>query len=115
MWRSSRRRFLSNTASAAVLGPLPGEMFPSSLAVITPPKSSIQTGMGTALFRPFLVQSGRGPHLHNYAYASDVSWDPFRSNIAVNTGGRGGQIHGVFRFGAPTPLRDKLIRAEQSC
>lgn len=56
---------------------------------------------GEMIFRPAYVQAGRGPHLLDWAYATDESWDAFRSDIAASkegvtisgTGGR--QAFGV--------------------
>ena len=42
---------------------------------------------GTLVFRPWLVQSGRGPHLLDWAYATDMEWDSFYSNISVTKDG----------------------------
>lgn len=51
---------------------------------------------GTLRFRPHYVQAGRGPHLLDWAYATDTSWDSFFSDITCtkegvtisDTGGR---------------------------
>ncbi len=45
------------------------------------------TGQGALVFRPYLVQSGRGPHLLDWAYATDMEWDSFPSNINVTKDG----------------------------
>ncbi|MBI2619842.1 MAG: endo-1,4-beta-xylanase [Ignavibacteriales bacterium] len=42
---------------------------------------------GELVFRPYFVQSGVGPHLLDWAYASDANWDAFHSDI---TAGRDG-------------------------
>ncbi|HEY6953158.1 MAG TPA: endo-1,4-beta-xylanase [Bacteroidota bacterium] len=42
---------------------------------------------GELIFKPFLIQSGRGPHLLDWAYASDPDWDAFHSNIRVDNEG----------------------------
>ncbi|MFB3920551.1 MAG: endo-1,4-beta-xylanase [Terriglobia bacterium] len=54
---------------------------------MTTPRTEAQTREGSLIFRPFFVQSGRGPHLHDYAYASDANGDPFRCDIAVKSEG----------------------------
>jgi endo-1,4-beta-xylanase len=42
---------------------------------------------GELIFRPYFVQVGRGPHLLDWAYASDVHWDAFHSNIRSSKDG----------------------------
>lgn len=42
---------------------------------------------GELIFRPYFVQAGRGPHLLDWAYASDVNGDAFHSNIISSTEG----------------------------
>ena len=42
---------------------------------------------GELIFRPAYVQAGRGPHLLEWAYATDESWDAFRCNIAATKEG----------------------------
>jgi len=42
---------------------------------------------GTLFFRPYFVQSGVGPHLLDWAYASDTNWDAFHSDIRVTREG----------------------------
>ncbi|MBN1466806.1 endo-1,4-beta-xylanase [candidate division KSB1 bacterium] len=44
-------------------------------------------GSGEILFRPYFVQRGRGPHLAECVYASDVQWDTFHSNIKLTNDG----------------------------
>src|SRR5512147_2753812 len=45
-----------------------------------------QTG-GELLFVPMIVQSGRGPHLLDWAYATDADWDSFPSDITASREG----------------------------
>ena len=40
-----------------------------------------QADKGTLVFRPYYPQSGRGPHLLDWAYCTDTAWDSFPSNI----------------------------------
>ena len=58
-----------------------------------------QTAQGQLIFRPYFVQSGRGPHLLDWAYATDIHGDSFPSNV---TAGRDGVVisdtEGVERF-----------------
>ncbi len=42
---------------------------------------------GELVFRPFYVQKGRGPHLLDWAYATDEHWDSFHSNISASADG----------------------------
>jgi len=42
---------------------------------------------GELIFRPYFVQRGRGPHLLDWAYASDAQWDAFHSNIKSSNDG----------------------------
>ncbi len=45
------------------------------------------TNAGQLTFRPYLVQKGSGPHLLDWAYATDHRWDAFHSNIAATKDG----------------------------
>lgn len=45
------------------------------------------TTRGELVFKPYFVQSGRGPHLLEWAYASDTHWDAFYSNITATRDG----------------------------
>src|SRR4030043_1918660 len=49
--------------------------------------SSASTTGGEIIFYPVIVQSDVGPHLLNWAYASDEQWDAFHSNISVDKEG----------------------------
>jgi endo-1,4-beta-xylanase len=42
---------------------------------------------GKLIFRPVLVQAGRGPHLLDWAYASDRNWDAFHSDVTASRDG----------------------------
>ncbi|MBI4429762.1 MAG: hypothetical protein HY562_11665, partial [Ignavibacteriales bacterium] len=42
---------------------------------------------GELIFKPSYVQSGVGPHLLDWAYASDDNWDSFHSNITATKEG----------------------------
>ncbi len=42
---------------------------------------------GSLTFKPFYVQRGVGPHLLDWAYASDANWDAFHSNIVATREG----------------------------
>jgi len=42
------------------------------------------SGNGELTFKPYIVQSGRGPHISEFVYASDEFGDAFHSNIILN-------------------------------
>lgn len=50
-------------------------------------RTPLRTRAGTLRFRPHYVQEGRGPHLLDWANASDVTWDAFHSNITATVAG----------------------------
>ncbi len=55
---------------------------------------------GELIFRPYFVQKGRGPHLLDWAYASDENWDAFFSNITAGSDGiRISETFGTEKFG----------------
>jgi endo-1,4-beta-xylanase len=55
---------------------------------------------GEVIFRPYMVQKGRGPNLLDWAYASDENWDAFYSNInASETGVTISDTEGREKFG----------------
>ena len=55
---------------------------------------------GELIFKPSFVQSGRGPHLLDWAYATDKNWDAFHSNItASNDGVKLSDTEGHEQFG----------------
>src|SRR5450759_2587119 len=59
-----------------------------------------QTAKGELIFKPYYVQSGVGPHLLNWAYASDTSGDAFHSNItATHDGVKISDSEGKEKFG----------------
>src|SRR5690606_22814580 len=75
----NRRDFLRQSTVAAA-----GVAFaPSAFAaptVLTPRRVRPRTAAGTLVFRPTFVQRGVGPHLLDWAYATDHKWDAFHSN-----------------------------------
>jgi endo-1,4-beta-xylanase len=55
---------------------------------------------GELIFKPYLVQQGQGPHLLDWAYATDPDWDSFPSNITATTDGvKISDTEGRKRFG----------------
>src|SRR5512140_1270020 len=69
-------------------------------SVLTSESPSRSTAAGELLFRPYFVQVGRGPHLLDWAYATDEQWDSFHSNItASNEGVKISDTEGKDKFG----------------
>jgi endo-1,4-beta-xylanase len=90
----NRRNFLKKTLITA------GTAAISAPSLITPGRSAPVTEKGTLIFKPAFVQAGQGPHLLDWAYASDANWDAFYSNIkASREGVEISDTHGVDRFG----------------
>lgn len=90
----SRRTFIRNSAVAGLGLGLGGP------TILTSARTHRNTRKGTLAFRPEFVQDGGGPHLADFAYASDTKWDAFHSDI--NVGRRGVTISdtgGSERFG----------------
>ncbi|MCC6396940.1 MAG: endo-1,4-beta-xylanase [Bacteroidetes bacterium] len=87
MTRITRRRFLTSAAFAG-LGAAVGSAsaFPSP-SILTRPRTIRSTAAGNLEFRPYPVQRARGPHLLDWAYASDVRGDAFHSNITASAAG----------------------------
>lgn len=59
----------------------------STPLILTQSRVTKSTNAGELIFRPYFVQKGRGPHLLDWAYASDENWDAFHSNITADTEG----------------------------
>lgn len=59
----------------------------SAPLILTKGRAPRRTEQGEMVFRPYFVQSGRGPHLLDWAYASDKNWDSFHSNIVASNDG----------------------------
>ena len=82
MPRVTRRKFLKDTAFAGVGAAVAAGPVLSAPSILTRPRVTPPTGAGELWFRPHYVQRGRGPHLLEWAYASDENWDAFHSDIA---------------------------------
>lgn len=78
----SRRKFLKTSAFAGIGSAIGSAGVLAAPSILTRPRTSPSTGGGEIVFRPHFVQRGRGPHLLEWAYASDENWDAFHSNIA---------------------------------
>lgn len=100
MKKISRRKFIKDSAKLGVgLSFLPGVVSAAPM-VLTNPRVSGSTDKGVLNFTPHFVQRGTGPHLLDWAYASDENWDTFHSNIsATNKGVSISDTEGQERFG----------------
>ena len=96
---TDRRTFLKTSALAgAGLAVAPAAL--GAPTVLTPRRTRRRTAAGTLAFRPVYVQDGRGPHLLDWAYASDPKWDAFHSDIAASEAGVVvSDVEGQGRFG----------------
>src|SRR5512140_1437215 len=96
----TRRKFLKDSAFAGLGTAVAAGTLLSEPSILTRPRTSITTVQGELLFRPAFVQSGRGPHLLDWAYASDTRWDAFHSNIAASKDGvKISDTEGTEKFG----------------
>ncbi len=101
MKKIGRRRFVKKTVLAGVGATVASNALFTAPTLLTGKRTATNTERGTLLFRPYYVQSGRGPHLLDWAYASDSNWDAFYSNISADreTGVRISDTHGIGKFG----------------
>jgi endo-1,4-beta-xylanase len=96
----SRRRFLKDAAFAGLGAGIGRMAVLSAPSVLTAPRTVRSTAAGEIYLRPTYVQAGRGPHLLEWAYASDDQGDTFRSNVSVRADGvRISDAAGRERFG----------------
>ncbi len=82
----SRRTFLKH-ASVTIAGACLAPAVIGAPTLLLPRRTALDTERGTLVFQPSFVQRGRGPHLLDWAYASDENWDAFRSNITASPSG----------------------------
>lgn len=82
-----RRDFLRNTMITGVGLTVGVNSIVGSPEVLTTKRTITQTEKGSLVFKPVYVQKGKGPHLLNWAYASDHNWDAFHSNITSDKKG----------------------------
>jgi endo-1,4-beta-xylanase len=100
MTRITRRKFLKSSAFAGMGTALGAGRVLSVPSILTRPRVQTTTVQGELVFRPYFVQKGRGPHLLEWAYASDTKWDAFHSNITASKEGvRISDSEGHKRFG----------------
>ncbi len=96
----TRRKFLKDSAFAGIGTAIGTGALLSAPSILTRPRTSADTSRGELVFRPALVQAGRGPHLLDWAYASDMRWDAFHSNIAASKEGvKISDTEGAEKFG----------------
>src|ERR1035437_5518493 len=82
-----RRDFIAKTAlTGAAVAFLPKYLYSDQL-ILTKDRVRKSTEMGNLLFQPSYIQKGRGPHLLDWAYASDNEWNAFYSNIKASKDG----------------------------
>jgi len=82
-----RKDFIKTTAAAGTgIALLPNLLFPSPV-ILTGGRVKKSTAAGELVFRPVYVQNSRGPHLLDWAYASDNEWNAFYSNISASKDG----------------------------
>lgn len=99
MPKITRRKFMKNSAYIGMGSLLVGKALASPL-VLTSKRTPINREGGELLFKPWFVQKGSGPHLLDWAYASDAHWDAFHSNItSSNEGVKISDTEGVNKFG----------------
>lgn len=83
----SRRKFLKQAlgiGAGASLVPLPNVGSPT---VLSSRRAAASTRAGELIFQPTFVQRGSGPHLRDFAYATDADGDAFRCDIRVTDRG----------------------------
>ncbi len=83
----TRRRFLKDAAFAGLGASIGTAAVLSAPSILTLPKTVHPTGAGDIHLQPAYVQKGRGPHLLEWAYASDERGDAFHSNISAGPDG----------------------------
>ncbi|MDO8551035.1 MAG: endo-1,4-beta-xylanase [Ignavibacteria bacterium] len=95
-----RREFIKKSAVAGLgLAIVPSLLY-SNQTILTRSKTLRNTALGELIFKPVFVQKGRGPHLLDWAYASDIRWDAFFSNVtASNEGVKISDTNGKEKFG----------------
>ncbi|MBN1300181.1 MAG: endo-1,4-beta-xylanase [Melioribacteraceae bacterium] len=82
-----RRNFLKSTMLGGLGLTLGTDSLLGAASVLTSKRTPVNTEKGRLIFEPVYVQKGTGPHLFDWAYATDKNWDAFHSNIHVNRSG----------------------------
>ncbi|NUM76689.1 endo-1,4-beta-xylanase [candidate division KSB1 bacterium] len=86
----NRRQFLKQSALGVAGATLASESSISAPTILTSSRGnnmSKSTSQGELIFRPYFTQKGVGPHLLDWAYASDANWDAFHCNITASQEG----------------------------
>lgn len=79
-----RRSFLKNSAIAAAGTAVLPKMLFSAPEILTSGRTVKSMRRGELIFKPVYVQKSRGPHLLDWAYASDGEWNAFYSDITAS-------------------------------
>ncbi len=96
----TRRKFIKASALAGASAALAASGAMTNPGPDTTRKERGIPSRGELCFRPYLVQTGRGPHLLEWAYATDTEWDSFHSDITASRDGvRVSDTEGHDRFG----------------
>lgn len=116
MNKTSRRNFLKTASIITVGGALVQNELLSAPILLLNKRIKQSAQKGELLFKPYFVQSGKGPHLGmvksikdlgekdwdfpSWAFASDTEWDAFNSNIFTdNDGVKISNAEGKDKFG----------------
>lgn len=96
----NRRKFLQTSGAGGLGALVAANGILSAPLILTRSKTSPKTARGELIFSPEFVQKGQGPHLLDWAYASDHNWDAFHSNITAGKEGVNiSDTEGVEKFG----------------
>jgi len=95
-----RRDFIKKTSIAGLGIAVAPSLLYANQTILTSGRVRRNTELGELIFKPVFVQKGKGPHLLDWAYASDQRWDAFFSNItASNEGVKISDTNGIDKFG----------------
>jgi len=83
----TRRKFLKSSALAGIGSPLARGTIIAAPTILAGSRTQPETARGEVVFHPVFIQRGRGPHLLDWAYASDFRGDAFHSNISASRDG----------------------------
>ncbi|MCF8260918.1 MAG: endo-1,4-beta-xylanase [Melioribacteraceae bacterium] len=83
----NRRNFLRNTIIGGVGAVATTNSLISAPTIFTKSKVQQNTLGGELLFKPVIIQKGKGPHIYDLVWATDKDWDTFYSNIALDSKG----------------------------
>jgi hypothetical protein len=112
----SRREFIKSSAVIAAGTFLGSSAVFSAPTILTRSRTAVNSQKGELLFKPYIVQAGRGPHLGLvksidtlgesdwdfpcWTFTSDEEWDAFQSNIySDNDGVKVSDVKGKDLFG----------------